>query len=324
MNTNKLFDIMGSAQGEMSVSEQGDFVSKLVEEDDEDEEDEEDDEDDDYEDDNEDEEEAEWDTLPYMNDVQIEKYVELIGRCPREECDEWTMDYEGGDILRYSYVNFADKNITDQKVNDITITRAIFVGTKLMNCVFDNVRFDECNFKNVVLENVTFNNSMFVECELDPRMTLDNSCTVENYCEEDEQNEQDNELLSKYSEEQQNDLRGYAQTHELTIAEAIEYQTHCHSCGREVDNDIFDEVNHQYCRQRCFDYCEEYWYPCFREANCRVCCIWQYHENRRQQEIRSNEVAKQSQVLMAIEVFKELQVYGSLLACVPDLSEYFV
>lgn len=133
-----------------------------------------------------------------------------------------------------------------------------------------------------------------------------------------------NEMLSKYSEEQRQALRAYAQEHDLTIGEAIEYQTCCHSCGREVDDDLFDGANHQYCKQRCFDYCEEYWYPCFREANCRVCSIWQYHENRREQEIRSREVAKQTQVLMAIEAFKEMEIYGSLLACVPDLSEYFV
>jgi hypothetical protein len=133
-----------------------------------------------------------------------------------------------------------------------------------------------------------------------------------------------NEMLSKYSEEQRQSLHIYAQAHGLTIAEAIEYQICCHSCGREVDDGLFDGVNHQYCRQRCFDYCEEYQHPCFREANCSVCSIWHYRENRRQQEIRSREVVKQMQVLMTIEVFKEIQVYGSLLACVPDLSEYFV
>ena len=91
----------------------------------------------------------------------------------------------------------------------------------------------------------------------------------------------DNELLSKYSEEQQKDLCGYAKRYELTIAEAIEYQTSCHNCGKEVKDGLFDDFNHQYCRAKCFDYCEDFGYPCFREGNCLVCSSWQYHEDRR-------------------------------------------
>jgi hypothetical protein len=85
----------------------------------------------------------------------------------------------------------------------------------------------------------------------------------------------DNELLSKYSEEQQKDLCGYAQMYELTIAEAIEYQTSCHNCGKEVKNGQFDDVTHQYCGKRCFKYSEDFYYPCFREGNCLVCSRWQ-------------------------------------------------
>ena len=107
-----------------------------------------------------------------------------------------------------------------------------------------------------------------------------------------------NEIISRYSEEQQQALRMYAEDNCMTIAEAIEYQMCCYSC---------DETNRQYCEQRCFG-----------EGICRVCSIWQYDENG-----KYNEIMKQKQVLMAIEVFKELKVYGSLLACVPDLSEYF-
>ena len=179
MNANKLFDIMGSAQGDISVSEQleskGDFVSKLEDED-------EDEEDEDEEDE---EEEAEWDTLPYMNDVQIEKYVELIGRCPRDECDKWTMVYAGGDIIKYSYCNFSQWHIEDQIVSNITISRAIFNETTFTNYVFDNVTFDECVFMDVILNNTTFKNSKFIECELDSRVP-DKSCEVVNYNHDDD------------------------------------------------------------------------------------------------------------------------------------------
>ena len=121
-----------------------------------------------------------------MTDAQIEKYVELRGLCPRDECDEWAMVFRGGDILRYSYVNFTNVLISDQNVSDTTITRAEFIGTTFRNCVFEQVHFDECDFKSVVLENVTFNNCHFTECDLDSYMSLDNSCIVENIDYEEE------------------------------------------------------------------------------------------------------------------------------------------
>jgi uncharacterized protein YjbI with pentapeptide repeats len=121
-----------------------------------------------------------------MTDAQIEKYVELRGLCPRDECDEWAMIFRGGDILRYSYVNFTNVLISDQNVSDTTITRAEFIGTTFRNCVFEQVHFDECDFKSVVLENVTFNNCHFTECDLDSYMSLDNSCIVENIDYEEE------------------------------------------------------------------------------------------------------------------------------------------
>lgn len=292
MNTNNLFDMternmcdwcekQEKLLGEKFCSEEcrekfyGDVVAKLVEE-------------------------KEWWDKPLreMNDDEIEMYLELIGRCPREECDELTMDYEGGDILRYSYVNFADKTIADQIVCDITITCARFAGATLTNCVFDNVTFEECDFKSVILENIKFRNSTFVECDLEPYMIVDNSCSVLKYYEENdellgkcyEEQQQEDELICKYSEQQCQALCAYAQEHDLTVAEAIEYQTSCHSCGKAVEDGIFDEANHQYCGEKCFEYCEDYWYPCFREGNCRVCSISQYHKDRREEEMRCDEV----------------------------------
>ena len=134
-------------------------------------------------DEEEDEEEEDLMDMPLrnMNDLQIENYVERIGRCPRDECDEWTMVYNGGDILRYSYCKFIQWGIEDQIVSNITITRAIFNEITFTNYVFDNVTFDECVFKDIILNNTTFKNSKFIECELDSSMVLDKSCKVINY-----------------------------------------------------------------------------------------------------------------------------------------------
>ena len=93
----------------------------------------------------------------------------------------------------------------------------------------------------------------------------------------------DSELLDQYSEEQQNAIIGYSMTYDLTIEEAIEYQTHCHCCGREDKDGLFDKMCHQYCRSRCFDYIEEFRYPCYLEAACKVCPNWRYHATDREE-----------------------------------------
>lgn len=125
--------------------------------------------------------------LHKMNDAQIKQYVELIGRCPRDECNEWAIVYNGGPIIRYSYCNFSQWHIEDQTVSNITISRAIFIDTTFTNYVFDNVIFDECVFMDVILNNTTFKNSKFVECELDSKV-LDKSCEVINYIDDDDDN----------------------------------------------------------------------------------------------------------------------------------------
>jgi hypothetical protein len=124
--------------------------------------------------------------LHLMTDAQIEKYIELSGRCPRDECNAWSMNYKDGAIPRYSYVKFANVVLEDQHVSNITIRRAEFLGTTFRNCVFEQVHFDECDFKSVILENVTFKDCQFTECVLEPYMSLDNSCTVENLDYEEE------------------------------------------------------------------------------------------------------------------------------------------
>jgi hypothetical protein len=151
----------------------------------EDDEDESDDED--SEDDDEDEDELIMSMpLSHMNDIQIEKYVELCGRCPREECEEWEMVYIGGDILRYSYCKFIQWGIEDQTVSNITISRAIFDEINFDNCVFDGVNFEECVFKDIILNNTTFKNCKFIDCEMDSSIVPDDSCEVMNYTDSDE------------------------------------------------------------------------------------------------------------------------------------------
>ena len=124
--------------------------------------------------------------LHKMNDAQIEKYVELIGRCPREDCEEWDMVYTGGDILRYSYCKFIQWGIEDQTVSNITISRALFDEITFTNYVFDGVTFEECVFKDIILNNTTFKNCKFIECELDSSMVPDKSCSVETYYDSDD------------------------------------------------------------------------------------------------------------------------------------------
>ena len=144
---------------------------------------------DDEEEDSDDEEEDSDDEdvlLRDMTDKQIDRYIYILGREPREEVDEWTRDFNDGAILRYSYVNFADKTIADRWVFNVTIRRARFAGCTLINFQFEDVHFHECDFKSVILENVTFKDCQFTECDLDISMSLDNSCWVQNYDYEEE------------------------------------------------------------------------------------------------------------------------------------------
>lgn len=118
-----------------------------------------------------------------MTDKQVDRYIDMLGREPREEVDEWTLDFRGGAIPRYSYVNFADAWITDQCVSNVTIRCAKFGRCTLRNFQFEQVHFHECDFKSVILENVTFKDCQFTHCELESNTTdiLDNSCSVENF-----------------------------------------------------------------------------------------------------------------------------------------------
>jgi hypothetical protein len=121
-----------------------------------------------------------------MNDVQIKKYCELIGRFPRDECNEWAMVYNGGPIIHFSYCNFSQWHIEDQTVSNITISRALFDEITFTNYVFDNVIFDECVFKDIELNNTTFKNCKFIYCKTDSSVVPDKSCEVVNYIDDDD------------------------------------------------------------------------------------------------------------------------------------------
>jgi hypothetical protein len=176
---------IAGALAETVVYDEAEDAESLEDDEDSEDDDESDDEDSDDEDEDEDELIMSM-PLSHMNDTQIEKYVELCGRCPREECEEWEMVYIGGNILRYSYCKFIQWGIEDQTVSNITISRALFDEINFDNCVFDGVEFEECVFKDIILNNTTFKNCKFIECELDSSIVPDDSCEVMNYTDSDE------------------------------------------------------------------------------------------------------------------------------------------
>ena len=178
---------IAGAIAETVVYDEAEDAESLEDSDDEDSDDEDSDDEDSDDEDSEDEDELIMSMpLSHMNDTQIEQYVELCGRCPRDECEEWEMMYTGGAILRYSYCKFIQWHIEDQTVSYITISRAIFDETTFTNYVFNCVVFEECVFKDIVLNNTTFKNCRFIDCEMDSSIVPDDSCRVEDYYDSDE------------------------------------------------------------------------------------------------------------------------------------------
>jgi hypothetical protein len=133
----------------------------------------------------------------------------------------------------------------------------------------------------------------------------------------------ESDLRAPYSMDQCIALTMYAEKHNITFEEAIDYQSHCHSCGNEVKDGVFDEDNHQYCRKRCQEHCEDYWYECYRGEECKVCEISAYHARRDSLTAYDIELSDLEPVLATIDCFKELQVYSQLYECLEDLAEYF-
>ena len=81
-------------------------------------------------------------------------------------------------------------------------------------------------------------------------------------------------LLQDFSPEDQAEIREYASIHQLTIRESVEYQTHCHNCGKETPEGLISSGSHQYCSSRCQEYSETYCYSCVYEGECLVCANW--------------------------------------------------
>jgi hypothetical protein len=79
-----------------------------------------------------------------------------------------------------------------------------------------------------------------------------------------------NTIYDTLSESKQQAVCEYANAHQLSIDDALEYLSECHNCGKSLD-DNYDGIGHRYCSERCQYYCEDFHYTCFREGNCRVC-----------------------------------------------------
>jgi hypothetical protein len=130
-------------------------------------------------------------------------------------------------------------------------------------------------------------------------------------------------ILNPYTEEQKTQLYNYSKEYNISIEEAIEYQTHCHYCGKYIENPLFDQKEHQYCNKRCQESCEHYWQVCHKEAECRVCTMWIIQKNYERRVKYNDEYQKYKPVLFALDAFQELQVYNQFYECIPDLIEYF-
>jgi len=91
---------------------------------------------------------------------------------------------------------------------------------------------------------------------------------------DDIQDNAETDLFEKFSVEDQYEIREYANIHSITITEAINYQTHCHNCGKETTRSLINSDSHQYCSSRCQEYCETYCYSCVYEDKCLVCANW--------------------------------------------------
>ena len=212
--------------------------------------------------------------------------------CGFSECEYYGYRYKSSAYCNECALEICGKMIEKPKY--------AFTRVKKNDIQCDFVYCDECNYMMLDEDKINYNGDI-----------LCSSCA------------NNIKLLCKYSAEQCEQLRLYAEKHNLTIEESIDYQTHCHCCGKTVDDGIFDEMNHQYCKEKCFEHCEDYWYECFRGEECKVCEIWAYRARRDSLTAYDIELSDCEPVLATIDCFKELQVYGQLYECIEDLVEYF-
>ena len=82
------------------------------------------------------------------------------------------------------------------------------------------------------------------------------------------------EKYQSFTPQQEEAICEYADAHQLSIDDALDYLSSCHHCGKSVD-DNFDGTGHRYCNSRCQGYCEDYHYSCLRNgpgySGCKVC-----------------------------------------------------
>ena len=228
------------------------------------------------------------------DDSEPDSYL-ICCNCGFKECEYYGYRYKSSTYCNKCALDVCGKYIEKPKY---AFSRAP-VRSGTFYCDF--VYCDECNYMMLDEEKIKYKG-----CGI-----LCSSCA------------NDAELLEKYTEEQRTDLRNYAKEYNLNMWEAIEYQTHCHSCGKFVEDGVFDGRNHQYCKEKCFEHCEDYWYHCYRGEECKVCDIWEYHKNRDSLTAYDIELSDCEPVLATIDCFKELGVYGQLYECFEDLVDYF-
>jgi len=214
--------------------------------------------------------------------------------CGFLECEYYGYRYKSSDYCNECALEVCGKLIEKPKYAFSRVP----VRTGTFQCDF--VYCDECNYMMLDEDKIKYNGDILCSCCYN-----------------------DAKLLYKYSAEQSEELRLYAEKHNLTIEESIDYQTHCHCCGKTVEDGLFDAENHQYCKKRCFEHCEEYRYECARNEECKVCEIWAYRARCDSLTAYDIELSDLKPVLATIDCFKELQVYGELYECIEDLVEYF-
>jgi len=160
------------------------------------------------------------------------------------------------------FASFASAKVLTQTLEEEEVEEAVVAVVEELEEALEvdyTVSCERCLSEILYKESVKYNEQLFCE-----------GCAYD----------YDEELLGPHSEEQRREIYKYAEQHNLTIEEAIDYQTHCHCCGNEVTTPVFDADNHQYCKERCFEYCGEYRYECSRGQECRVCNLWEYHKTR--------------------------------------------
>lgn len=93
--------------------------------------------------------------LKDMNEYQVQRYTDDLGRRPRDEVDEWKLEHTGlcENLKRVSYGTFTDAVINVRLMNldnvcGATFTNCVFASS----CSIEKVMFVECVFDNVVFD----------------------------------------------------------------------------------------------------------------------------------------------------------------------------